>query len=83
MADTDSQAFQALVRLQRQMSPGEKLAQVLEMAAGVMGVYRDQVRKQYPRASKREVFLRAAARNLGRETMVRIYGWDPDGGTAA
>jgi hypothetical protein len=32
----------------------------------------------YPRAGEREVFLRVAARRLDRETMLRVYGWDPD-----
>ena len=35
------------------------------------------VRMQYPDASDREVFLRAASRHLSRDQMVRVYGWDP------
>lgn len=36
------------------------------------------VRAQFPEASEREVFLRAAARRLPRDLMIRAYGWDPD-----
>ena len=36
------------------------------------------IRQAYPDADDREVFLRRAARVLGRETMVKAYGWDPD-----
>ena len=32
----------------------------------------------YPEAGEREVFLRAAARRLSRETMMAVYGWDPE-----
>ena len=35
------------------------------------------VRRTYPQADHREVFLRTAARRLDRETMIRVYGWDP------
>jgi hypothetical protein len=31
-----------------------------------------------PDAGDREVFLRVAARRLDRETMIQVYGWDPD-----
>lgn len=80
MADTDAKAFETLVELQRKMSPGEKLAQVLEMAEMLIRAGEDRVRKQYPEASAREVFLRAAAGRLGRETVLRVYGWDTDSG---
>lgn len=33
------------------------------------------MRAQYPHASEREVFLRVAARRLGRELMIKAYGW--------
>ncbi len=64
------------------MSAGEKLAQVLDMAAMPIRVCEDQVRQEYPHASDREVFLRAAAKRLGRETVIRVYGWDPASGKA-
>lgn len=36
------------------------------------------IRRAHPDADDREVFLRRAARSLDRETMVKVYGWDPD-----
>ena len=82
MADTDSKAFEVLIELQRNMSAGEKLAQVLEMSAMMLRSYEDRVRREYPQAGEREVFLRAAALRLGNETVRRAYGWDPDSETA-
>ena len=80
MADTGPEAFKALVELQRRTSPGEKLAQVFQMAEMMLRAYADSVRRDYPEAGEREVFLRAAARRLGRETVIQVYGWDPESG---
>ena len=82
MADTDSKAFEVLIQLQRKMSGGEKLACVLQTSAMLMALTEENVRKLYPVATEREIFLRSAARRLDRETMIRAYGWDPeDAGT--
>ena len=77
MPDTDSKAFEVLVDLQRKMSGFEKLECALRNAAMWMSAAEESVRRLYPNASDREVFLRAAARRLDRETMIRAYGWDP------
>jgi hypothetical protein len=82
MADTDSKAFEVLNELQRKMTPGEKLASVLQMSEMMLRGYEDLVRKEFPDAGQREIFLRAAARRLGRETVIRAYGWDLDSGIA-
>jgi hypothetical protein len=37
-----------------------------------------QIRRQHPEIGEREVFLRAAARHLDRETMMRVYRRDPE-----
>ncbi|MBI1791524.1 MAG: hypothetical protein HYR60_28680 [Acidobacteria bacterium] len=77
-ADTDSKAFEVFVRVQREMAPGDKVAAALEMSEMLMRLAEDDVRRMYPEAGEREVFLRMAARHLDRETMVRAYGWDPE-----
>jgi hypothetical protein len=78
MADTDAKAFQTLVELRRKMSAGEKLAQALDMAAMLIRATEDRVRKDHPQAGQREIFLRAAVLRLGKETVKRAYGWDPE-----
>jgi hypothetical protein len=35
----------------------------------------NHIRREYPEASEREVFLRAAVRRLGAETVAKVYGW--------
>jgi len=76
--DTDPAALQVFVQLHRNMSPGERLARIFEMAEFQEALQRASVRKMYPSASEREVFLRVAARRLGREHMMRAFSWDPD-----
>jgi len=66
------------LQLHRQMTPEEKIARVFEMVEFTENLQRATVRSQYPDADDCEVFLRVAARRLDRETMIRVYGWDPD-----
>ncbi|MBI1786075.1 MAG: hypothetical protein HYR60_00715 [Acidobacteria bacterium] len=77
-SDTDPRAFEVWVRLQRKMTPGEKIQLALSMSAMLMRCSEAGVREMYPHADDREVFLRMAARRLDRETMIRVYGWDPE-----
>ena len=75
--DTDPKALALFIELHRKMTPGERVARVFEMTAFQEGLQRSSVRSMYPDAGEREVFLRVAARRLDRETMMRVYGWDP------
>jgi hypothetical protein len=81
MADTDPKAFQALIEIRRNMTFDERFRQFLEMTEMLLRGYEDRVRREYPQASEREVFLRAAALRLGNETVRRVYGWSPEDGT--
>ena len=60
------------------MTFDEKLRQFFEMTEMLLRGYEDRVRREYPRATEREVFLRAAALRLGNETVRRVYGWSPE-----
>ena len=76
--DTDPRAMEVWLDLQRQKTPGEKLALVFEASQLVLQMYEMGVRRLYPAADDREVLLRVAARHLPRETVIRAYGWDPE-----
>ena len=80
LADTDEKAFAVLIDLLRKKTPGEKLAMAFEMIEMGMRMDRERIRKQYPDASEREIFLRTAVLRLGPELAKRVYGWDPEGG---
>ena len=75
--DTTPEALEVFIELHRKMPPGEKVAQIFEMAEFSEGLQRWSVRSMYPDADEREVFLRVAARRLDREIMIKVYGWDP------
>ena len=76
--DTDPKALEVFLQLHREMTPGERVARIFEMAGFQENLQRASVRSMYPDADEREVFLRVAARRLDRETMIKAYGWDPD-----
>lgn len=78
-ADTDPRALEVFLSLQRRMPAGQKIATVFELTNMVLKLSEAGVRWAYPHADDREVFLRVAARHLDRETMIRAYGWDPEG----
>ena len=83
MADTDPEAFRALIEIRRKMTFDERFRQFLEMSEMVLRGYEDRVRRECPHAGEREVFLRAAALRLGNETVRRVYGWSPKEGAGS
>ena len=78
LEDTDAKTREVYFGLIREMPPGKRLARVFELCNFQESLQRGSVRKMYPNADEREVFLRVAARRLDRETMIRLYQWDPD-----
>jgi len=76
--DTDPKALEVFFALQRQMTGPEKITAVFQMNEMLWRLVESSVRQQYPEACDREVFLRTAGRFYDRETMKRVYDWDPD-----
>jgi hypothetical protein len=76
--DTDPRAMEVWLDLLRQKAPGERLSTTLGLADLALKMAEAGVRKTFPQAPDREVFLRVAARHLPRELMIRAYGWDPE-----
>jgi hypothetical protein len=75
--DTDPRALEVFLHLQRKMTAGEKIRAVFALNDLVRRIAEAGIRAQYPTASESEIFLRSAARRLDRDTMIRVYGWDP------
>ena len=61
----------------REMSVDEKLKIVADLNAMVQNIAFAGMRERYPNASDDEVWLRLASLRLGRETVRKVYGWDP------
>ena len=75
--DTDPRALGVFLDLQRKMPVSEKLQTMFGLIEMLRNMSEADVRRMYPKADDREIFLRTAARSLDRETMIRVYGWDP------
>jgi hypothetical protein len=70
--------MEVFVELHRRMPVSRKVALVFEWTDMLLRLSLDNVRRCHPEAGEREVFLRAAARRLDRDLMMRAYGWHPD-----
>ncbi len=77
-SDTDPRALEVFLSRQRRMTASEKITRVFELSDLILQAAKAGVRQMYPDADEREVFLRATARRLDRETMIKVYGWAPE-----
>jgi len=75
--DTSPHIQKILIAGYRRMSPQQKLKRVNELTKSVQQLALSRIRKQYGRISEREQRLRLAALWLDRETMIRVFHWDP------
>jgi hypothetical protein len=78
MSDTHPDGLRTYLKIYHQMPPERKLCRVAEMYEAMTALQTAEVRRLYPAATDREVFLRATARRLGPELMKKVYGWQPD-----
>ena len=76
--DTDEDAERLLVELARATPVWKKFQQVANATEACRAFAMAGIRSRYPDASEREIKLRLAALSLDRETMIRVYGWDPE-----
>ena len=77
VSDNDPAVIEILLAAQRRLSAEDRIREVFALTDFVLRLAEAGVRRQYPGADEREVFLRAAAKRLGRETVARVYGWAP------
>jgi hypothetical protein len=77
--DTPLEIEEILLAGYRLMTPAEKLQRVADLNRAVQEMALARIRKQYgPNLSEREQRLRLASLWLDRETMVRVFSWDPE-----
>ena len=77
--DTPLDVEEILLAGYRRMTPAEKLQRVADLNRSVRQLALARIRSQYgPNLSEREERLRLAALWLDRETMARVFGWDPE-----
>jgi len=78
MADTHPDALRVYLEIHRSLSPQRKLRRIGDMYEAMAALQTTEVRRLYPEADDREVFLRVTARRLGADLMRKVYGWQPD-----
>ena len=76
--DTSEEADRMQFAILREMSINDKAKLLMELNAMVQQLAFAGMRRRYPNASDDEIWLRLAAQRLGRETVKKVYGWDPD-----
>lgn len=75
--DTSPEMEKILIAGYRQMTPQQKLKRVTELTQAIQTLALARIRKQYGEISEREQRLRLAALWLDRDTMIRVFQWDP------
>lgn len=76
-SDTHPAIQKMMISEYRNMSPQQKLRCVDEMTKAVQQLALARIRKQYGDIPEREQRLRLASLWLERETMVKVFNWDP------
>lgn len=78
-SDTPPEIEEILIRGYREMTPTQKLARVADMNRAVRSLALAGIRERHgSELSEREERLRLAALSLDRETMKRVFDWDPE-----
>lgn len=78
MTDTASEADARQLKTYRRMCLADKAGRVAALNLSVQRMTEAGVRRRFPAAGEREIFLRVAALRNGRELSVAAYGWDPE-----
>ena len=81
-SDTDPRALEVFLECQRRLTASEKVQGMLSLTRMVFETALVEMRRRYPGIGEREAFLRTAALHLDRETMLQVYGWDPESADA-
>ncbi len=77
--DTAPGAEAVLVEGYRRMSAAEKLRRVADLNEAILDLAAARIRGQYGQdVPERELRLRLASLWLDRDTMRRVFGWDPE-----
>ena len=76
--DTTVEIERRQIEAWRAMSPARKLAIVSQLTLAAEELARAGIRERHPKATEREIELRLGALRLDRDTMIRVFGWDPE-----
>lgn len=77
VADTPIHIQKILITGYQNMTPQQKFKRVSELTIGVQQLALVRIQQQYGNIPEREQRLRLASLWIDRETMVRVFHWDP------
>jgi hypothetical protein len=75
--DTSAETERRQIEAWREMNAAQKLAIVSQLTLAAEEMARAGIRERHPNATGREIELRLGALRLDRDTMIRVFGWDP------
>lgn len=78
ISDTPPEIEEILIAGYRLMTPQQKLKRVDELTKAVQQLALARIRQQYGNIPEREQRLRLASLWLDRETMIKVFNWDPE-----
>ena len=76
--DTSPEMERHLIEAYRGMDAVEKVQRLTELSLASREWAEAGIRDRHPNADDREVFIRLASLRLDRDTMIRLFDWDPD-----
>ncbi len=76
--DTSPEIEKILIEGYRKMTPAEKFQRINELTIAVQQMALARITQQYPNISDREKQLRLASLWIDRETMIKVFNWDPE-----
>jgi hypothetical protein len=76
--DTNPEILKIIIEGYRAMSPQQKLIRVNELTRSIQQLALARIRKQFGDIPEHEQKLRLASLWLDRETMIRVFDWDPE-----
>lgn len=77
LTDTSPEAHQRMVEHWRKATPEEKLAAVGRLNKAILELAQARQDAKYPYATPQERKLRLASLWIDRDTMIRLFDWDP------
>jgi len=77
MSNTPTHIDKIVIEGYRNMTSWEKMKRVSELNKAVQQLALSRIRKQYGEITEQEQKLRLASLWMDRDTMIRVFDWDP------
>jgi hypothetical protein len=75
--DTSREAWAVFLDLQRRTPPAEKIRRAMSLSKTVQLLAETGLRRRFPEADDREIFLRRVRLTVGEDLFRRAYGAEP------